>query len=172
MEIKVRNLGEKGSFKYGFDQSWNCYWQNRSHDAKVQIPVTDKLSTDQVQANIKLEEQPVDAETLKDCFINTVPDKLSVDRAEAYTKSEIEKDGGGSTLKVIKEDDNHRHSRLAVATDSYGLKDLYGYGIAEEKAESYANRLDHVLLLFLPILFFKLNHICCCLLHICVSNFI
>ena len=25
MEIKVRSLGEKGSFKYGFDQSWNCY---------------------------------------------------------------------------------------------------------------------------------------------------
>ena len=123
----------------------------------MQIPVTDKFTADQAQAGIKLEEQLVDVEALKDRFINTVQHKLSIDHAEAYTKSEIEKDEGGPTLKVIKEDGNHRHSQPVVATDSYALKDLCGYGIANEKAESYANRLDHVLPLFLLILFFKLH---------------
>jgi hypothetical protein len=119
--------------------------------AKLQAPTPAKLCADQVKASIEVEEQKVSHETVSDSFTNIInPNmKLSVNHTiPGILKPEIGKEGGvGSMLQVIR-DEIHQPCQPTGANDLYAVEDVRDYGIADEKAEIYANRLDNVLLPF------------------------
>ena len=92
-------------------------------------------------------------ETANDRFNGIIAD---INQVTPGMELAIEKEGGPrSMLQVI--NDVNRQPSQPTAKHVYAFKNLRDYGIAEEKAEIYANRLDSVLLLFPTISDFVLE---------------